>query len=181
MLAADLLEAAGVTDYTIEARDISESKVFLMKDNFERCHLSNIHAVVGDATEPDLEFEGKADIVIADVPCSGLGVIGKKRDIKYKMTPDAIQQIAALQEQILSIAVRYLKQGGKLLFSTCTINKEENEQHFEWIKNKLKLTPVSFDKTLPETLHTGTTKAGYLQLLPGIHDTDGFFISVFTL
>ncbi len=180
MLAADLLEAAGIAEYTVTARDISDSKVCMMEENFKRCRLPRVSAEGWDATQPDLTLAGKADIVIADVPCSGLGVIGKKRDIKYKVTPESMVQVAELQERILRTAVTYLKEGGRLLFSTCTINREENENHFEWIKDELKLTPVSLNDMLPECLHSETTEKGYLQLLPGIHDTDGFFISVFT-
>lgn len=175
MLAADKLQGTG----EVEARDISEYKVTLMQENFERCNLHNVKAVCKDAVVMDESWIGQADIVIADVPCSGLGVIGKKRDIKYKMNPDAIKDIIALQEQILDKAVSYVKPYGLLLFSTCTINKEENEAHAELLQNKYHMTPVSLDDTLPEVLHSETTKQGYLQLLPGIHDTDGFFISVF--
>lgn len=175
MLAADKLQGTG----EVEARDISEYKVTLMQENFERCNLHNVRTVCKDAVVMDESWVEQADIVIADVPCSGLGVIGKKRDIKYKMNPDAIKDIIALQEQILDKAVSYVKPHGLLLFSTCTINKEENEAHAELLQNKYHMTPVSLDNTLPEVLHSETTKQGYLQLLPGIHDTDGFFISVF--
>lgn len=178
MLAADLLERYDV-NYAVVSRDVSAVKVELMKENFDRCRLNHVTAVVKDALQKDDELCGKADIVIADVPCSGLGVIGKKRDIKYNITPEAIQDIITLQEKILDTAVSYLKTGGRLLFSTCTINQNENEKHFDWLKNKKGLTPVSLDGALPKCLHTDTTGNGYLQLLPGIHDTDGFFISVF--
>ncbi len=174
MLAADKLAGIG----EVEARDISEYKVALMQENFDRCGLQNVKAVCKDATQPDENWIGQADIVIADVPCSGLGVIGKKRDIKYKMNPDAIRDIIALQEQILEKAVSYVKPGGLLLFSTCTINQDENEAHVKLLQDKFNMTPMSLNETLPEILHTETTKQGYLQLLPGIHDTDGFFISV---
>ena len=175
MLAADKLQGTGL----IEARDISEYKVELMQENFARCQLQNVKAVCKDATTLDERWMEQADIVIADVPCSGLGVMGKKRDIKYKMTPEAIKDIIILQEQILEKAVAYVKPGGLLLFSTCTINKEENEEHVKLLQGKYNMTPVSLNDTLPEMLHSETTKQGYLQLLPGIHDTDGFFISVF--
>lgn len=175
MLAADKLQGTG----KVEARDISEYKVSLMQENFERCGLQNVTAVCKDAAVLDEEWLEQADIVIADVPCSGLGVIGKKRDIKYKMNPDAIKDIIALQEQILERAVSYVKPQGLLLFSTCTINKEENEAHVKLLQEKYNMTPVSLDSTLPKILHSETTKRGYLQLLPGVHDTDGFFISVF--
>ena len=95
------------------------------------------------------------------------------------MNPDAIKDIIALQEQILEKAVSYVKPNGLLLFSTCTINQQENEAHVKLLQEKYNMTPVSLDDTLPEILHSETTKQGYLQLLPGVHDTDGFFISVF--
>lgn len=174
MLAADKLGGTG----EVEARDVSEHKVALMQENFDRCGLQNVKAVCKDATQPDESWIGKADIVIADVPCSGLGVIGKKRDIKYKMTPEAVKDIIALQEQILEQAVSYVKPEGLLLFSTCTINQEENEAHVKLLQDKYKMTPVSLNNTLPKIIHSETTSKGYLPLLPGIHDTDGFFISV---
>lgn len=183
MLAADLLKKKGIKKYLIESRDISENKVCLMNENFRRCNLDNVEAVVWDATQLDDDFIGKADIVIADVPCSGLGVMGKKRDIKYKMMPESVKEIETLQKQILNIAVKYLKDGGRLLFSTCTINKSENEENFEWIKKEFGLKPVPLDSVLQNIIFdemvSNTVNKGYIQLLPGIHDTDGFFISVF--
>jgi 16S rRNA (cytosine967-C5)-methyltransferase len=167
MLLADIFEREGVEDYEVISRDISENKVYLMAENFKRCGLSRNKAQVWDALEVDDNLIGKADIVIADVPCSGLGVIGKKRDIKYNMTKESISDIIKLQEDILRIAVNYLKPNGRLLFSTCTINKDENEGHFEWLKNEFGLKPVPINGR------------DYIQLLPGINDSDGFFISVF--
>jgi 16S rRNA (cytosine967-C5)-methyltransferase len=167
MLLADIFEREGIDNYEIISRDVSERKVDFMQENFTRCGLSKNIAEVHDALELDEGLAGKADIVIADVPCSGLGVIGKKRDIKYNMTPEAINDIIKLQEAILKVAVSYLKPNALLLFSTCTINKEENEKHFEWIRDEFGLEPVNIkDKE-------------YIQLLPGINDSDGFFISVF--
>lgn len=177
MLTADLLEKYDVS-YAVLSGDISGKKVARMRENFDRCGLNRASAMVRDALKTDDGLVGTADIVIADVPCSGLGVIGKKRDIKYNITPDAVGDMIRLQEQILATAAAYLKPGGRLLFSTCTINRDENEKHFEWLKNEQKLKPVSLNHALPECLHTDTTGDGYLQLLPGIHDTDGFFIGV---
>jgi len=178
MLAADFLEKCNV-DYVVIARDVSADKVGLMQENFDRCGLKNISAETGDAVQRDKTLVGTADIVIADVPCSGLGVIGKKRDIKYNISPEAIETVTALQKQILTMAVSYLKPGGRLLFCTCTINLDENEKHFIWLRDELKMRPMSLNSTLPECFQTDTTREGYLQLLPGVHDCDGFFISVF--
>lgn len=178
MLAADLLEKCDV-NYAVISRDISANKVERMQENFDRCGLKNTLAEVGDAVLRDDALVGTADLVIADVPCSGLGVIGKKRDIKYHVFPESISELTVLQEQILATAVSCLKPGGRLLFCTCTINEDENEKHFAWLRDEMKLRPISLDKALPECLHTDTTREGYLQLLPGVHDSDGFFISVF--
>ena len=180
MLIADILEREGVGDYEIKAFDLSESKTAVMRENFTRCGLDgHISAEVRNSLEFDESLEGAADIVVADLPCSGLGVIGKKRDIKYKQSPEKIRELIVLQEVFLRTAVRYLKKGGRLLFSTCTINCDENERHFEFIRDELKMTPVSLNENLPDSLYSDTTSKGYLQLLPGIHDADGFFISVF--
>lgn len=175
MLAADILAGTG----RVEARDLSIQKVQLMEENFERLKLTNIEAKMQDALELDEAMIEKADFVICDLPCSGLGIMGKKRDIKYNISKEGIESIVKLQEDILDIAVRYVKPGGKLLYSTCTINKDENEKHVTLLSEKYKMTPVSLDEHLPEELKSETTKKGYLQLLPGIHESDGFFISVF--
>lgn len=175
MLAADKLQGLG----KIEARDVSDYKVNLMQQNFDRCGLQEVEAVVWDALDLDEAWVGQADIVIADLPCSGLGIIGKKRDIKYKMSQESIDSIIALQEEILANAVQYVKPGGKLLFSTCTINKQENEEHVSLLKNTYNMTPVSLQEYLDIETFGETVREGYVQLLPGIHQTDGFFISVF--
>ena len=175
MLAADFLQKKGL----VEARDISQSKVTMMQENFDRCRLEHVKAVVWDALAFDENWREKADVVIADIPCSGLGIMGKKRDIKYKMNEESVKSIEILQSQILEKAVSYVKPGGKLLFSTCTINQKENEAHAALLQEKYHMTPVSLDGKLPKVLCGETTAKGYLQLLPGIHETDGFFISVF--
>ena len=166
MLAADILEqcsAENAFQYSVVSRDLSADKVARMLENFGRCGLRHMTAQTANAAVEDSALVGTADIVIADVPCSGLGVIGKKRDIKYNITQQAIEDITVLQRQILAVAVRYLKPGGRLLFSTCTINQKENEQQFAWLREKFGLAPLSLDDALPASLHTETTKNGYLQ------------------
>ena len=117
------------------------------------------------------------DVVLADVPCTGLGVIGKKRDIKYRQTKENLTEIIVLQKDILRQAVRYLRPGGTLLYSTCTINRAENEDMVRWMQKELSLTPVTVESALRGFPETETAKEGYMQLLPGIHDTDGFFFA----
>ena len=116
-------------DGHVEARDLTEYKVEMIEDNIDRCQLSNMEAKVWDAREFDPSAEEKADVVIADLPCSGLGVIGTKTDIKYNASEEKIAELAALQQEILGVVCRYVKAGGTLLYSTCTMTKEENEDN----------------------------------------------------
>ena len=164
---------------TVDARDISQYKVDLIEENIQRTGSINVQAKVQDATVFDVESECRADIVLADVPCSGYGVIGKKPEIKYRATPQKQEEIVILQRTILDRAAEYVKPRGVLIFSTCTIAIEENEENMMWFMNNHPFKLESLDPYLPEELHSETTALGYLQLLPGIHKTDGFFIARF--
>ena len=161
----------------VEARDVSEYKVGLMQENIDRTGAINIRAVQKDATVYDPESFQKADIVLADVPCSGLGVIGKKQDIKYKMTEAKQMEIVRLQQKILHVVQNYVKPGGVLIYSTCTIGADENQMNIKWFLENYPFKLESIDGYICEELRSKTTKGGYLQLLPGIHDSDGFFIA----
>lgn len=140
------------------ACDVTEYKTQKIEENCERLGYENVTVRVQDARVFDETLEEKADIVIADVPCSGLGVIGKKQDIKYRVTEESLQQITELQREIIRNVVRYVKPGGTLMYSTCTINSGENEKMVEWICEQF-----------------GFEKNRMVQLLPGIDETDGFF------
>lgn len=163
----------------VEACDISEYKVNLIDENIKRSGLDNITTRIADATIYNEEFFEKADVVIADIPCSGLGIIGRKPDIKYNMNPEQMIELEKLQKIILKNAAAYVKKGGALIFSTCTLNPGENIGNVSYIKEELKLEADSIDKYLPAELHSDTTKLGYLQIVPGVHGIDGFFISRF--
>ena len=171
----DMMEGFG----TVDARDVSQYKVNLIEENIRRTNSINVQAKVQDATIFDQESELLADIVLADVPCSGYGVIGKKPDIKYRVTPQKQEEIVILQRTILDRAANYVKPRGTLIFSTCTIAKEENEENMMWFLQNYPFKLESLDPCLPEELHSETTALGYLQLLPGVHKTDGFFIAKF--
>lgn len=172
---ADKLKGSGY----VEARDLSESKVRLMQENIERIGAINLNAVVADATIFDPDSVEKADVLLADVPCSGLGVIGRKPDIKYKMTPAKREEIIKLQRKILDTVYPYVKKGGTLIYSTCTIGPEENQYNVKWFLEHYPFRLESIDPYLCEELKGKTTAAGYLQLLPGVHQSDGFFIARF--
>lgn len=172
--AADLLAGTGM----VEARDLSELKVSFIEQNIERTGFQNIKARVMDALVLDEASEKAADVLIADLPCSGLGIIGRKPDIKYNMTPEKIVELAALQKEILSVVHRYVKPGGTLVYSTCTLSSQENEENVHWFLENYPFKPVDIRGRLDETLSGDTMEKGYIQLLPGIHPCDGFFIAV---
>lgn len=172
---ADKLSGSGM----VEARDLTEYKIGLIESNIERTQTHNVKAVQWDATILDKEAIEKADIVIADLPCSGLGVMGKKTDLKYKITEDSLKELAKLQRTILKQVSQYVKVGGTLLYSTCTINREENEENAKYIREELGLEVVDIKSFLCQELAKEVTEEGTLQLLPGIHHSDGFFISAF--
>lgn len=172
---AELLKEEG----QVLSRDLTEDKIELIEDNIERMGYKNIKTEVFDALELDESLIGKADIVIADLPCSGLGVMAKKNDLKYRVTRDDIRELSALQRKILEVVSQYVKQGGILIYSTCTVTREENIENYRWIKENLAFCPRDFLEKLPEQIKTETAREGYLQLLPGVHACDGFFISSF--
>ncbi len=161
----------------VSARDLTEYKIKLIEENITRMGFTNIQTKVWDATIPDPELTGRADVVIADVPCSGIGVLGKKSDIKYKLTEKQLTELVELQRRILHEAVQYVKPGGALIFSTCTVNKAENEENRAWLLANYPLVAESIEPLLPDKLRDSTGAQGYLQLVQGIHGTDGFFIS----
>lgn len=170
---ADKLEQYGM----VEARDLTESKIAMIQENIHRMDLINIKAVQADATVYDSSLEAKADIVLADVPCSGMGVIGKKPDIKYKLTTLQIEELVLLQRKILHNAAAYVKPGGTLIYSTCTLGRKENQENVEWFVENYPYEPESLNPYLPDELHCLDTQEGCLQLVPGIYETDGFFLA----
>ena len=155
---AEMLKGTG----HVQARDLTEYKVGLIQENIFRSGLTNIEAVCWDATILHEESKEKADIVIADLPCSGLGVLGKKTDLKYKMTEAMQKDLVNLQREMLSVVNSYVKPGGKLLYSTCTIHKAENEENTAW-----------FLETHPEFRLVKEK-----QMLPGVDGGDGFYIAM---
>lgn len=145
----------------VEARDLTEYKVSLIEENIQRHGLENMNAVQMDATILDEASVNKADVLICDLPCSGLGVMGKKTDIRYKMTAEKQKDLVQLQRQILSTVHAYVKPGGTMVYSTCTIHKGENEDNVAW-----------FVKEYPEFEVLSKE-----QMFPGGIYHDGFFIA----
>ncbi len=163
----------------VSARDLTEYKTRLIMDNISRLGCTNVDVKVWDATILDQASIEAADVVIADLPCSGLGVLGKKADIKYKLTQNQHKELIELQRIILDKASKYVKKGGVLIFSTCTVHQGENLGNRNWFIDNYEFQAESLDQYLPEKLRSQTTKDGYLQLIQGVQPTDGFFIARF--
>lgn len=141
------------------SRDVSYEKVAMIEENLQRMGLADkVETQVHDATVCDEIMVEKADVVLMDVPCSGLGVMGKKRDIKYNISPESMESLHILQKSIIDNSWQYVKKGGVLLYSTCTIHKAENEEMVKYICEK-------YPYTLEEQK----------QILPGFAQADGFF------
>ena len=167
--------------------DISESKTELIEENVRRIGASKIKTKMNDASLCNPDFVDGFDLVICDLPCSGLGVMGRKRDIKYNVTEDKIRELAKIQRTILENAVRYVKKGGRLIYSTCTMTKAENEENFTFISEFKGFSAVDFsdkirgyvDRYKDGERLVNEAKKGFIRLIPGELGTDGFFISEF--
>lgn len=138
--------------HQVLARDVSGLKTDMIEQNARRMGMRNVEIQVFDAADFDGKYEEKADVVLMDVPCSGLGVIGKKRDIKYHVTPEGIRSLTELQRRIVDNSWRYVKPGGTLIYSTCTIHPLENEAMVKYISEQLPFEPVSLEEALPPVL-----------------------------
>ncbi|MBI6875056.1 16S rRNA (cytosine(967)-C(5))-methyltransferase RsmB [Clostridium aciditolerans] len=157
------------------AFDIHLSKLPMIEENAKRLGIKNIKCNVLDATKYDTTYKEKADRVLIDVPCSGLGIIRKKPEIKWNKNTNAMKELIEIQRQIMTNACKYVKPGGKLIYSTCTINKEENEENIRWFikrHSEFTLEPLYYGESDNIIYH----KEGYMTILPDKH-MDGFFIA----
>ena len=156
----------------ITSCDIHPHKVSLLEKGAERLGFANICPICQDASVFVPEFENKMDVVIADVPCSGYGIIRKKPDIRYK-TPKSMEELPELQLRILKNQSRYVRPGGTLLYSTCTLTYRENEGVVDaFLQENPEFKLVNLP--LPEGIRQ--EREGMLRLVPGQYETDGFFI-----
>ena len=163
---------------TVISRDLYEHKVKLIKNDIKRLGLKNVKAEVFDASKFDSELENKADYCIVDVPCSGLGIIRRKPEIKYNRQEFDSSNLFNLQYKILENASKYLKVNGELVYSTCTTDKKEN---IDVINHFIKHNPnyELVDITSETNNEFNTSKDGYIEIYPHIHDMDGFFVAKF--
>ena len=174
---AHMAELMGNTG-EIVARDIYKHKLKLVQENCGRLGVSIVRTELYDALNMDTGSIEKCDRVLLDAPCSGLGVIRRKPDLRWKKEPEDFRELIKLQKKMLNLASKYVKPGGKLIYSTCTINKEESiEIVRDFLSKNRQFELKSLKGLIPESLVCRNSHEGYLELFPNIHGTDGFFIA----
>ena len=172
---AELMRQTG----TVYAHDVYEHKIKLIEDNVKRLGLTNVVATLQDATNLNERYESDSfDAVLVDAPCSGLGILRRHPEVKITKQPSDLDEIMMIQKKILNTVAPLVKVGGTLVYSTCTVNRKENDKMVEQFlaqhpEYELDATLVN---RLPEVLHE-QTKKGMVQLFPGDYQTDGFFIA----
>ncbi|MFR5642767.1 MAG: 16S rRNA (cytosine(967)-C(5))-methyltransferase RsmB [Clostridium paraputrificum] len=155
--------------------DLHENKLELVKENYERLGITNIKLAQKDATKLDAKLVSYADRVLLDVPCSGIGIIRKKPEIKWTKKRKDLKEIVEVQREILENAWEYLKTGGVMVYSTCTLNKEENEENIKWFLSKHK--DASIEKVfIGKGANLCYNQMGTLTILPNEY-MDGFFVA----
>lgn len=172
MHAADILCKLEEKDNTnkpgiVYSYDVSPDKCIRIEENIARLNLTNIKVDAHDATILIDDMVESADVVIVDAPCSGLGVIGHKSDIKYRVQEEDIESLSKIQRSILDTAVKYVKPGGRLVYSTCTISRMENDEQVKYLKERYSY----------ELVDTSNVPNPY-QLIPGKDKSDGFYVAV---
>jgi len=162
----------------IVSRDIHKHKLDLIDRTCNRLGINIIKTQLFDAQKIDESYVGKADGVLVDAPCSGLGLFRRKTDLRWRKKPDDLNELPKLQAIILENASKYLKPGGILIYSTCTLNKKENTEVVnDFLANNKDFYLDNIKSLIPENLYAPDAEKGILELYPNIHKTDGFFIS----
>lgn len=163
----------------IIAVDIHEHRLNLVKENCRRLGVEIVGTMTADAREVGDLLADQGDAILVDAPCSGLGVLARRPDARWRKDPADIPGLVALQQEILESAARCLRPGGTLVYSTCTIEPEENQGVVgEFLRRHPEFEPVELWPYLPVGLwRENTLSQGYVQLMPHVHGTDGFFIA----
>ena len=161
---------------TIYACDIHAHRLELIEENCKRLGIQNVETVQQDGTRLTERWQQPFDVVLCDVPCSGLGVLGRRPDARWAKESEDIASLCSVQRQILEQAALLVAPGGTLIYSTCTITPEENEQMVQQFLAQH--GQFMLDETLPDCwLNMDKGKDGYVQFLPFVDDMDGFFIA----
>lgn len=172
-LLAEIMKGSG----RVYAWDLHEHRVDLIRAAAKRLDLENLRPQARDASKKLDTLEMAMDAVLVDAPCSGLGVMGDKPDIKYRLTGDTIDALVPIQRELLNTCAQYVKAGGLLVYSTCTIFPEENgKQILAFLETHPDFEPDPGDSWLPESMR-GEYRNGMIQILPCREGIEGFFIA----
>ncbi|MBP7784515.1 MAG: 16S rRNA (cytosine(967)-C(5))-methyltransferase RsmB [Firmicutes bacterium] len=166
----------------VVACDVSARRVALIRESARRLGLRSVEAIERDARELPAEWAGKADAVLVDAPCTGLGVLARRADARWRKEPGDVARLTRLQAEILSAAAACVAPGGVLVYSTCTVGRAENADQAEtFLQNHPDFRPSPLAPHMPSDAARGLCDGDsyMLQLLPGISGTDGFFIARF--
>ena len=173
VLACELMKNRGM----VTARDIFPHRLAFINETAERLGINIIKTEEFDATVLNSSDIEKYDRVLVDAPCSGFGLMRKKADIRLKKNGNDIDSLIVLQRNILSTVWKYVKKGGVIVYSTCTISKKENEGNIKWFTENFPFETEDISEFLPENIKQDKTLNGCVQLFPNLHKTDGFFIA----
>ncbi|WP_214801871.1 MULTISPECIES: 16S rRNA (cytosine(967)-C(5))-methyltransferase RsmB [unclassified Exiguobacterium] len=172
--------AEGLTTGSLTALDLHTHKIKLLKKQAERLELDTVEAEALDARKVGDRFDAESfDRILVDAPCSGLGVIRRKPDIKWTKQPENLTQLPVIQRQIIEAVLPLVKRGGTFVYSTCTIDPVENEQQTEFILSQGFVFDESFKGRMPENVQALISERAELKLLPTTLGTDGFYIAAF--
>lgn len=162
----------------IISRDIYEHKLKLVRQNANRLDIKIIKTEIFDAMKLDEELIDKVDYCIVDAPCSGLGIIRRRPEIKWNRKKKDIEELGEIQWRILDNAKRYVKPGGIIIYSTCTIERGENlDRVNKFLSENKQFQLIGFEDLICSKENMESSKEGYIELFPHIHNTDGFFIA----
>jgi 16S rRNA (cytosine967-C5)-methyltransferase len=159
---------------TIWACDRAAKRLEKVKENAERLQLRSIQTCVGDSRQLT-QFKAKCDRVLLDAPCSGLGTLHKRPDIRWQQKPERIRELSLLQKELLKQTATWVKPGGVLVYATCTLNEQENEQVIHWFLENHSDWQIQLPSS-SSPAHSFITREGWIKVFPHRHHMDGFFM-----
>ena len=161
----------------IHAWDLHEHRIRLLEAQLERLRIYNVRPAVRDASVYQERFEGEMDAVLIDAPCSGSGVMAEKPDVKYRLTPEGLEELTRIQQRLLDVCSRYVKPGGTLVYATCSLLPEENGRQIEaFLEAHPEFSIDALPEAIPEVFRNQAGPDG-LQLLPHRDGVEGFFVA----